>query len=109
MEENLEKNCKYNVSWIFKIFISRLLYFKHRLNINNTKLFLYWLLNQTQMDPLFGGRREQVSSNFVSRRVKSIAVSDKEAKGENVCMRFAIKARLKEALFRVITGETGSS
>lgn len=28
------------ISWIFKIFISRLLYFKHRLNINNT-VYLY--------------------------------------------------------------------
>lgn len=56
------------------------------------------------MDHLFG--EKGISSNFVSWRVKSIAVSDEEAKGENVV---CDKSAAEEALFHVITGETGSS
>lgn len=45
------------------------------------------------MDHLFG--EKGISSNFVSWRVKSIAVSDEEAKGENVVC-FYRKARPKK-------------
>lgn len=106
---NLEENYKYNVLWIK----SQIKYLRFQLKVRDTVYFIRQKIFGQKLFPSnangsFLERREQVSLRILYR-VKSIAVSNKEANGEHVCTRFAIKARLKEALFRVITGETGSS
>lgn len=107
---NLEENYKYNVLWIK----SQIKYLRFQLKVYATRFILFdrkyskIISLESDANGSFSRRRELVSLRILYR-VKSIAVSNKEANGEHVCTRFAIKARLKEALFRVITGETGSS